>query len=685
MTGNFTKMVYEVFRKVIANLTPAELTDHSMVEAITMNENIRKEYGITFKASDIVMIAKANAAESVYRTIKTIIPEVQADPMYPDFPSQVMEMEEAEFRFHQMVHYFSTYGIEALFGVKVSKGWTPGEAEGVTKTPKTTIDKNLFSERVIDLLDEKDAYFWVYKTVLDKRERMTATEMALVGECLKHLTPEQVSSVSAAFKENLFIVFDVIIGTLNGEERVNTIRAICQNAGDLFKCADNYLHEKKWDISTSEKRAIVKAFELFEINDFKGNLMLSNVKREVTLKVLRFLDYNKYSRSEAHKKAVAMLRNKEMKSWEGRLKAALREDHQKGLSIAAERPGMLLRYVSMLIKAGVDPQQVEEALVENAEKLSTQTLVRLCTYFSNGACGFFEPRRRFDPWKDFDTDVLEDIFRHTLEKKLSTIETPIKGKKVYVESGEFALDHSILQANEKSEEGTYLPSGMSVRVPADAKRIRFFTYWNDEDRIDIDLHAYAEGNNKRIDIGWNRAYKDKEYGMVHSGDITWSNAAEFIDIDLETARKHGVRTAVFSLHCYTRKTFKEIDEVLVGLMAVSKLGEEKNAALYKPANCFWSHELKSDSLCITYGWLDLERMELTFIGKTTADWYEGLQTSTLPEDLPTFTVQSYLDSLIKAQEATLVDKDEAEVILRVDKGSDEREISLIDSNYWMDL
>lgn len=687
-SNEFLSLTLNELRKVVVDLSKDDLTDDSLTRAITMNENIRTAYGLTFKPADIVRIARADKAVEVFRIIEEAIPDVKAEPMYPDFPTFVIGMDEGMFRFHQMLHYFSTYGIEDLFGTEVTEGWLPKKS--VKNTKKTKKDKNLFPEKVIELLDASEAYLEVYKAVVSKRERMTIPEMDLVRICVENLDPKEIGSVKIPFKENIFYAFSVLMTNLSGEKRVESVKALFQNSGDVFKNAKRFLKERYYNLTTGEKRALVRVLESFPIADFKGNLMLSNVKREDTLTVLRYIDYNKFSKAEAHKEAVRELRNSELRSWEGRLKAALKISDEKGLSVVAERPGMFLRFVSALMKSGVDPEKIKAELVKNSSKLSTQTLVRLCTYFSNGACGYFEEVNN-DIWKGFDTDKLEEIFVAALKGKLESVETPIKGQKIFIDEGQYSFEHSVIQTNDKSDEGGYIRSGLAMKVPYDCDVIRLFTYWNDKNRVDLDLHGFGiKDDGDIIHIGWNGGFRygtDASYktaALVHSGDITHSNAAEYIDVDLKRAEKEGIHYVRLTLHDYTARGFKNIDEVLVGVMGVSKKGQEVDVKLYNPANCFFSHELKADRTSMFYGFLDLETKELTFVGKDNVGFLSGRKP--LVESLPKFTLKSYLDLLLETQGCELVEtKEDADSVLRLDKGKAENETSLIDENYWMDL
>ncbi|MBR3344380.1 MAG: hypothetical protein IKG34_09305 [Solobacterium sp.] len=688
MEDSFRKLVFTELRSVMIPLNGDHLSDESMQRALTMNMNLSTQYGYMFGPKDLVLIARNDAAGQIFDMISGMISELKAPPMYPDFPSQVMSIDEAQFRFHQMLHYFSTYGIEYIFDTDVQRGWLPGEKENITGTEKVTEDEHLFDARVLGLLDEKDAYLSVYTMIISKRERMTDPEKELVSECVLHLEPEQIKEIKVPFKENLNIVFAVMMDTLKGSERTEAMRAVCQHSGDVFKVLKYYLEQHEYHLKTSQKRTGVRLLESYPIGNFKENLILSNTKREETLVVLQFLDYNRFSRSEAHRNAVAMLRNDELHSWEASLKAALAESPEAGLSTAAERPGNLLRSASMLIKAGVEPEKIKAELLKCADRLSTQTLVRLSTYFSNGACGFFENQVYPDSWEDFDTDTLDGIFVEVLKKNLSFKQTPLRGKKIFLEESGYNLDRSVIQTNDKSEEGGYIRSGLTMKVPVNGKIIRLFTYWNDKERVDIDLHGYGvRQDGKTVDIGWADDFRSEKAAMLYSGDITHSDAAEYIDVNLEKAREEGIRSVVFSLHSYTDKTFKEIDEVLVGIMAVSEAGAGTDVKLYTPANCFFSHELRSNTVSITYGFLNIEDMEVTFVGKTSEDWNTGLTAKyAAAEGLPLFTVRSYVRLLAESQGAVLTDsREDADIILRLDKGTEDREVSLIDENYWMDL
>lgn len=108
--------------------------------AATADANLRA-YGFALTADALATVATihANAPRTgvdvnPVADVAAMSPDGTAKPMYPDFPTQVMGISEAEFRFHQAVHYASTYGVEAvswLLGesVEVLRGWRPDVPE----------------------------------------------------------------------------------------------------------------------------------------------------------------------------------------------------------------------------------------------------------------------------------------------------------------------------------------------------------------------------------------------------------------------------------------------------------------------------------------------------------------------------------------------------------------------------
>ena len=104
--------------------------------------------------------------------------------------------------------------------------------------------------------------------------------------------------------------------------------------------------------------------------------------------------------------------------------------------------------------------------------------------------------------------------------------------------------------------------------------------------------------------------------------------------------------------------------------------------LYKEANCFFTHHLRQNCATVNYGYIDVQNRRIVFDGAPQAwdyDWYGGAE-----HRQGAFSLRRYLECLIAAQNATICDADEADVVLVMGKAHSEKEVSLADTNFFMD-
>lgn len=663
MKSAYEKLLFSELRLAVYSKGSAEnVDDERMVKAMTVNENLRT-LGYTLNAADLLHLAGSASLDGFYASIEGMIGQVKAVPMYPDFPQQVMEISEAEFRFHQLVHYFSTYGIERLYGVKVSRGWLPQ----VESAEKVKADETLLDAKVLELVDEAAMYLEAARRILRKRERMTLPEAEIIAEAVSHLTEEELLSLEIPFKENLHLLAYAVFTHMDSENALSVLHGLHQHTGDVLGSIAYLLKRQKYHFRTSQKRLLVKLIETYPVKDWRANVILSNKKAQQSLMLLNHLDYSIYSRSAEHMAVVDSLRDGELHSWEGQARCLLSSKADGALDFVARRPGMLLRMVAWLIRIGYDAKAIVSHLNSGAASLSVQTLVTVLNFFGSNAASDRE-----------ESSAVYDVLEKTLQRRLSLMNTCLRGRKVFLDEGGMDLALSTLKCNGKSAEGGYVPSGTVYKIPDNVRYVRFFVYWDDRDRVDIDLHAAAMGIPGYIQrIGWNNRFR--EDGIVFSGDITHSNAAEYIDVDLNAA----VKRVAFNIHLFSGKhCFGEIDTCFTGLMAVQSIG--KDVALYNAANCFFSTELRSDARNMSYGYLDVANRTLVFTGIPLEE-APGLWYHLEEPDVGRMNIARYLALLLKAQGCTVVQsREEADTVLVVEKPQQACEVSLIDNNYFMD-
>ena len=649
---NYDALLFRELRKVA--LSPSKkIDDTAIVKAVTLDENL-KSLGYCFSPDSFTLLCKSDI-DNLFNKIKEYVGEVKAEPMYKGFPEEVMEMDEATFRFHQLLHYMSTYGIELFTGAPVSKGWLP-ESKEVVRDKSDTFKTDL---KVIDVVEEKNKYLVGAKTVLSRKTRLTNSQVELVKEAVKHLNKEELASLEIPFKENVQTIFNLGME----EKSLELLTTACKNPMDAFKCVKNTLDENKWHLRTSQKRLIAKLFDSFNNYIFEENLIYSSARREEAIHILDQVDYPTYSKNIANKGSLNALKDKKLKSWMSKVEKLVSEkDTEKLFTELKTRPGMFLRMSIRFIRLGYK-KEVKNGLIEVAPKLSTQTLIDIMNSYSVNRFVYKE-----DKLKEWDT--FAKIVKDVIAVKLASIDTNIKGKKVYIDAQSYDLKNSMIL---KSEEGGYDRGGLAFKLPKTLNKVRFFTYWNHPTRVDIDLHAncfYDDGT--EVHIGWNGERMSES--VVFSGDITHSDAAEYVDVDI---KKSGISYIMATIHLFSgASNFAEVDTCFTGLMGVNNLAQD--VKLYDPKACFVSNELMSKNNFINYGIVNLKDRYIRYMGTDAAvanlDFLTGI---------PAFSLKDYLKLLFKTQNVEVVkNKEDADITLSMAKGGD---ISIIDENFWVDL
>ena len=656
----YRKNLLEQLRLCVIKEGSAAVDDDSLIKAVSVNEEL-KQLGYCLGAEDIVKLAGSVSVDSFYKEFVSMMSEVKAKPMYPNFPSQVMAMDEAQFRFHQIVHYQSTYGTEELarwFGqeYKVHRGWLPE----VEDTEKAEEDEALLEAKMIRLIDESDEFSLPLEKLLKKPEKMTIQETEIVREALEH-TDLEALDLDIPFKQNLMPVFYAMFLTDDKAKAMEGMRRLCRHTGDVLKCADYALTRCDYRFTSAQKKMLVKLIESYPADDWKANVILSGKKARRAILVLQYMSYNRFSRSDEHKEVVRMLRNGELRSWEGQAKALLAKKSEGAVEFIAKRPGMLLRWTNWLLKLGYEDALIKEKLIANSDSLSLKTLV-----FALTQLGKLEGKEK-----------AYEVLLETVSEKLSRADTPLKGKKVYVDAGRLDLEHSMLLS--KGDEAGYVRNGLAYRIPLDVNYVRFFVYWNDKERIDIDLHCSAHNTDgTAFNIGWNDDFK-KGDAAVHSGDITHSDAAEYIDVSMNS----DLSEVQMNINLYDGKEyFGDIDECFVGMMAVKGIGTK--VKLYDPKNCFFQSDMRSRTRTMNYGYINVKERFLCLDSSPAKEqWMDGVYTYA-DHVVSAFSLAVYIDLLLKMQGAVKVEEREnADLVMVMEKCDGDNEISLIDSDFFL--
>lgn len=231
MNKRLNKLIFQVMRSfIVEDNTEVKLTSDSFAKAVTMNENL-KAYGYTLSSEDIIRVSKLKIFQDgqfyLDGFVKEYEPEIKTDPMYPDFPKQVLGMSEVSLLFDQLIHYMSFALNEANPDTKNIKAWLPP----VEKTKKIKPDKKLLQAKKISLISEKE-FVQNLQELIKKRERWSLPEQELIKLSIHMLKEDH---YSLGFKENLQgLMYDVLITHPNRKKAKKILQKFAQNPMDVL-------------------------------------------------------------------------------------------------------------------------------------------------------------------------------------------------------------------------------------------------------------------------------------------------------------------------------------------------------------------------------------------------------------------------------------------------------------------
>lgn len=733
----FGILYYPLFR-TRADLAGLALDDSDMAWAVTANANLEGT-GYTLSQSSVLTLAAyhhkmaeltqasaflplADAADKGVNPLvdlQRLVPSVTAAPMYPDFPLQVMEMSEAQFRYDQMCHYLSTYGVELVAGllgldVTVGKGWLPK----TDATPKTERDETLVAPKVLHVIMTVEDMRSVVAERLTRATRMHPAEIATTLLVFSELSDEELASFpKVAFHENMMEL--IYVASKKDSATLERVAAgLAQHPGDLLKAVVYVLeNSEKNHLKTRQKKGFCRAFEHFDTMAIARNIAEAGRKPR---HAPTFLSVDRFGGPHL-REAVELVATGKVRSWTSELELlwdAVKEAKKAGhadepkfdgflahllarfgaekarpneaetlawealLAHYGRRPGMLLRSLGRLVKGGCPDELLQREALAHADSYSLPTLVRTLTQFSDkshlvtkrgGYADFSLDAKTPSTAESTHEDRLCEILRPLVVARMRTLETPLKGKRIFLDTAGVSLAGSVLMPNETGDTGTaWPPVGIAYDLPAD-KCIRFFTFWDDRTkRVDVDLHFIGRCvDGSEIHVGWNADFRDR--GMVTSGDITTSNdSVEYLNLDMRAAREAGVAIVVQKQHIFIgSRSWGDIATCYSGALLVGSLG--RSTVLYNPENLLFRDDLTGKGTNMDYAVINVP------------DHYVRiLRGSDMPIGDVGFSLGSYLESLFEAQEVTLVaTPEEAELCVCVGRSDDPEVVSLFDEGFYL--
>ena len=487
-------------------------------------------------------------------------------PMYPNFPTQVMEMSAGELYLNAIVHYWSRGRLLPLSEIK----------------ERFPLLDNV-QLQMIDLGDEGE-FERLFGQIAGANTSLSAQDKEdlswfvesyqnRIGALLPDAVPQK---ESAAYLCGLFIRL-----TTNALEFVEKF---ARTATDVLRIAAAM---SEGDVSL----AVSTKFRTFSRPERRMLLALLDRQTNATEDMLRWKGRwirlgerlhagefrTRFPRAAA---SFDVLRNDlPFATFNGQVERALvNKDVDAALRRLGTRPGDLARRLDHLLRIGKSPAEVVTVFGASAAQVSTPVLMQVRNHFQHrhvhDKMRVFFPKGNLakvqgveNTLPELSSDIcnaVADICRETLSARFAAL--PALGK-CYVDP---ALANYVVPFSQRSASKALRTITRGSRMPLPAgEALRFFVWWkNGNDRTDIDLSAAMFNEQFRL-ANTVSYYNIATVGGYHSGDIVDApeGASEFIDITPSTLLEKGVAFIVMVLTSYTQQPYIDLPECFAGWMA----------------------------------------------------------------------------------------------------------------------
>ena len=664
-----------------------ELSEDNMLQALTINEEL-SQYGYHLDMESIIKLAQTINKEYILEDLAAIF-QIDTKLFYPNFPKQVMEMDMAQIRFHQLLHYASTYGREYFEHHEVLKGWLPDYNQEVVGEDKP----QWLNTRLLRLVDEQDYYNVVYRKLIGSHKHLTKQQQELLTRILLDVDINTIMSTPITFKDKMLAtslcVFD---SDLIKNTKLRILGHYCQHAGDVLKVVNYILIKHNFKLKTSQKRLLSKLLDQYD--NLYNNLIMYSRYQKRNHGVLNYLDYTTYSRNQDNIRDVNKYRDGNGYSFNAQVEMLMANNQLKeALNLLANKPGELLRKVRWFLNKGYDQQSLLEFLSQYVEQFHVSSIITTLTFFANQKMLKEKTHAK----------AMCEIFYELLKLKLSTVKLSFNGKKLYYSPNSVDVEQSMVIPNPPFATTGTSEYGLAYKLPTVPRNkvslwdklrgkkhqpqqwwYRFFVYWNDEKRVDVDLHANGiDWDNKPIHIGWYGNYKAND--IYYSGDITHSDATEFIDVLVGG----GAKAVNLNINMYNYPDFTKLDTCYCGVELVS--GENHQATNLDPKNFYFYSDLTSLKVKnIDYAIINQEHQVLRLVSSVDNlhAYAQGRRDTNgrliNPINSSYFNLKVYLELLSTTQNITWVKKpNQADYTFNIIANED-KEIGLLDNHFFIE-
>lgn len=566
------KIYFSRKQKIYISKTTKKNTNNNLL-VLTLLKNIEslgyilsKEIINILLDSDVSTIVKFNK-ELVDTIKKSIGAHVKYRPMYPNFPEQVMNMDEAELYINALIHYFGDW-----IGVKIVPKYKKKKRPKLetdlklkmiklgTKKEFNSIFTNLISSKISLLETDKEDINWFVTYYKNKIDNFLPNEIPL---------KENIAYVGSLLKKNNVGFYKDFLN-YNIKTATDLLRYIVSTFDGDVSLAENTRFGK---ICRKDRRLYLS------ILDSCFNITEDMLRYKEQWKRLgERLHPSEYYRYKKANKSFDILRNDlPFKTFNSKIESAIVSKKVKDIvELVSQRPGDFARKLDRIIREVRNKQTVVDAFSDIAEQVASPLLLQLKEHFQNR--NKLENRVVFPKGNVSKVFAIENVnykpIKEDITKKIISVckKALVKKFKVREPLGNVYIDKTLknytvpFKLNTASKQLKTISRGSSIDIP-EGNIIRNFIWWKEEknDRVDVDLTVSFYDDNFYYEdyVSYTNLKTD---GCCHSGDFTSGPASEFVDIDINKMIERSIRYGVMQIYAYTQQPFCDMPECFGGFM-----------------------------------------------------------------------------------------------------------------------
>lgn len=508
-------------------------------------------------------------------------------PMYPNFPTSVMNKSKIELYLNAMIHYWS----------------------GGLLYPDEKKDKRLplFDTTTVKVLDvgTEDDLREIFTNLCQSKTSLSDVDKEDISWIFSNMSVELPDEIP--FKENIAVIGKLYMESAKEPSSLwlekyfktatDVLRLIIAMSDGDISLAEN---TKYRNLRRPERRIIMNLLNTINHTGLEEDMKRYKNKWIRVGEVLHPREYN----STVYSKVITAfqkLRNDEkILTFSGKIEEALNDDnYESALSLLSKRPGEFARRLDQLLRGSQDKNAVVNAFQKVADSVSTTVLLQVREHFlcraSQDSVRVFFPKGNLAV-----SYCVENTLEPIPEKYCKAIaliceNALITNYKQKDFMGNVYLSESLknykvpFSQRSASKALKTITRGSHIPLDENTDILRGFIWWtNDENgyRTDIDLSAglfndtwgYC-GHISYTNLSIADLNSCHSGDIVNGGPIDGDGAAEFIDIDINSAVDNGVRYVVFQVFSFTQQKFSDLPNVSFGWMSRERV---KSGEIFEP-------------------------------------------------------------------------------------------------------